>query len=94
MTYCVSGKSAGYGRGLVDPFHGSVMPRIGFAWNAVPKFVVRGGYGLQNFMEGTGANLRMTPPSFRPATQQSGSAPQQPLPAPSSRVETGMGATL
>jgi len=28
MTYCVSGKSAGYGRGLVDPFHGSVMPRI------------------------------------------------------------------
>ena len=53
-------KAAGYGRGLVDPFYGSVMPRIGFAWSATPKFVLRGGYGLQNYMEGTGANLRMT----------------------------------
>ena len=24
-------RAAGYGRGLVDPFYGSVMPRIGFA---------------------------------------------------------------
>jgi hypothetical protein len=53
-------KAAGYGRGLVDPYYGSVMPRIGFAWSATPKFVLRGGYGLQNYMEGTGANLRMT----------------------------------
>lgn len=57
---CVTGRSAGYGRGLVDPFYGSVMPRIGFAWQAQPRFVIRGGYGLQDFMEGTGANLRMT----------------------------------
>ncbi len=53
-------KAAGYGRGLVDPYYGSVMPRIGFAYSATPRFVVRGGYGLQNYMEGTGANLRMT----------------------------------
>jgi len=53
-------RAAGYGRGLVDPYYGSIMPRIGFAWSAMPKFVVRGGYGLQNYMEGTGANLRMT----------------------------------
>jgi hypothetical protein len=52
--------AAGYGRGLVDPYYGSVMPRLGFAWSATPRFVLRGGYGLQNFMEGTGANLRMT----------------------------------
>jgi len=52
--------AAGYGRGLVDPYYGSVMPRIGFAYSATPRFVVRGGYGLQNYMEGTGANLRMT----------------------------------
>ena len=52
--------AAGYGRGLVDPFYGSVMPRVGFSYAATPRFVVRGGYGLQNFMEGTGANLRMT----------------------------------
>jgi hypothetical protein len=53
-------KAAGYGRGLVDPYYGSVMPRLGFAWSATPKSVLRGGYGLQNYMEGTGANLRMT----------------------------------
>jgi hypothetical protein len=53
-------RAAGYGRGLVDPYYGSVMPRLGFAWSATPRFVLRGGYGLQNYMEGTGANLRMT----------------------------------
>ncbi|GGA70749.1 hypothetical protein GCM10011507_22900 [Edaphobacter acidisoli] len=57
---CVTGANAGYGRGLVDPYYGSVMPRIGFAWSATPRWVLRGGYGLQSFMEGTGANLRMT----------------------------------
>ena len=53
-------QAAGYNRALVDPFYGSVMPRIGFAYQATPRLVMRGGYGLQNFMEGTGANLRMT----------------------------------
>jgi hypothetical protein len=53
-------KAAGYNRALVDPYYGSVMPRIGFAWQSTPRLVVRGGYGIQNFMEGTGANLRMT----------------------------------
>ncbi len=53
-------KAAGYNRALVDPFYGSVMPRVGFSWQATPRLVVRGGYGIQNFMEGTGANLRMT----------------------------------
>ncbi|MDE1178319.1 MAG: TonB-dependent receptor [Edaphobacter sp.] len=53
-------KAAGYNRALVDPFYGSVMPRIGFAYQPTPRLVVRGGYGIQNFMEGTGANLRMT----------------------------------
>jgi hypothetical protein len=94
MTYCVSGKSAGYGRGLVDPFHGSVMPRVGFAWNAVPKFVVRGGYGLQNFMEGTGANLRMTTNlPFQAGTQQSGSAGTTTTPGNFFTVQSGWGAT-
>jgi outer membrane receptor protein involved in Fe transport len=52
--------AAGYSRALVDAYYGSVMPRLGFAWSATPRFVLRGGYGLQNYMEGTGANLRMT----------------------------------
>ena len=53
-------RAAGYNRALVDPYYGSVMPRVGFSWQAAPRLVVRGGYGIQNFMEGTGANLRMT----------------------------------
>ncbi len=69
-------KSLGYNRGLVDAYYGSVMPRIGFAYSATPRFVVRGGYGLQNFMEGTGANLRMTTNlPFQTATQLNGTAP-------------------
>jgi outer membrane receptor protein involved in Fe transport len=68
--------AAGYGRGLVDPYYGSVMPRVGFAWSATPSFVLRGGYGLQNFMEGTGANLRMTTNlPFQSTYQASGALP-------------------
>lgn len=52
--------AAGYSRALVDPYYGGVMPRIGFSYQVTPRAVVRGGYGIQNFMEGTGANLRMT----------------------------------
>ncbi|MBS1825067.1 MAG: carboxypeptidase regulatory-like domain-containing protein [Acidobacteria bacterium] len=29
-----------------NPFYGGLMPRLGFAWQAHPKMVVRGGYGL------------------------------------------------
>jgi hypothetical protein len=89
---CVTAKTAGYGRGLVDPFYGSVMPRIGFAWNAVPKFVIRGGYGLQNYMEGTGANLRMTTNlPFQAAFQGSGAQATTATPGTFFRVEDGMG---
>ena len=70
--------AAGYGRGLVDPYYGSVMPRLGFAWSATPRFVLRGGYGLQNYMEGTGANLRMTTNlPFQSTYQASGAQARQ-----------------
>jgi hypothetical protein len=53
-------------RALYEPFYGEVMPRIGFAWQFNPKYVLRGGYGITDFLEGTGANLRpsMNPPFF------------------------------
>ncbi|HEU4983025.1 MAG TPA: TonB-dependent receptor [Acidobacteriaceae bacterium] len=56
----------GNSRALYEPFYGEVMPRIGFAWQFDPKIVVRGGYGITDFLEGTGANLRptMNPPFF------------------------------
>ncbi|MGH9588193.1 MAG: carboxypeptidase regulatory-like domain-containing protein [Acidobacteriaceae bacterium] len=56
----------GNSRALYEPFHGGVMPRIGFAFQAYPRLVVRGGYGITDYLEGTGANLRptMNPPFF------------------------------
>ena len=50
----------GNSRALYNPTHNNVMPRIGFAYQANDRFVVRGGYGITTFLEGTGANLRMT----------------------------------
>jgi hypothetical protein len=56
----------GNSRALYNPYYKEIMPRIGFAWQFDPKMVVRGGYGITDFMEGTGANLRPTlnPPFF------------------------------
>jgi hypothetical protein len=47
-------------RALYDDTYHDFMPRIGFAYQASPRFVVRGGYGITNYLEGTGANLRLT----------------------------------
>jgi outer membrane receptor protein involved in Fe transport len=69
-------KAAGYGRALVDPYYGSVMPRIGFSYQPTSRVVVRAGYGIQNFMEGSGANLRMTTNlPFQSTYQSSGNLP-------------------
>ena len=56
----------GNSRALYNPFYGEVMPRFGFAWQFNSKLVLRGGYGITDFLEGTGANLRPTlnPPFF------------------------------
>jgi len=41
-------------------------PRLGAAWRLNDRWVVRGGYGISQYMEGTGANLRLplNPPFF------------------------------
>jgi hypothetical protein len=36
------------------------MPRIGFAYQALSKFVIRGGYGATSFFEGDAFNQRLT----------------------------------
>ncbi len=50
----------GNSRALYKGVWTNFMPRVGFAYSATPRLVVRGGYGITTYMEGTGANLRMT----------------------------------
>ncbi len=50
----------GNSRALVNPFYKQFMPRVGFALQANPRVVFRGGYSITDDMEGTGNGLRMT----------------------------------
>ncbi len=50
----------GNSQALYNPFKLGVMPRIGFAWSVSNRFVLRGGYGITDALEGTGINRRMT----------------------------------
>lgn len=43
--YALPGKN-GYTRAIVDGDHNNFGPRAGFAWQAAPRLVLRGGYGL------------------------------------------------
>ena len=53
-------------RALYKPYYNGYEPRLGAAWSASDRLVFRGGYGISQFMEGTGANLRLplNPPLF------------------------------
>ncbi|MFN0122780.1 MAG: carboxypeptidase regulatory-like domain-containing protein [Blastocatellia bacterium] len=64
----------GNSRALYKPFYKGFEPRVGFAWTPGGldgKFVVRAGYGITQYMEGTGSNLRLplNPPLFSEADQ-------------------------
>ncbi len=47
-------------RSCYNSTYNNFMPRLGFADQLSSKFVVRGGYGITTYLEGTGANLRLT----------------------------------
>jgi hypothetical protein len=53
-------------RALYAPYYKGFEPRLGFAYRSGEKWVFRGGYGISQYMEGTGANLRLplNPPFF------------------------------
>jgi hypothetical protein len=50
----------GNSRALYNPYYLEFMPRIGFALQVDPRFVLRGGYGITDDLEGTGINFRMS----------------------------------
>jgi hypothetical protein len=53
-------------RALYAPYYKGFEPRVGGAWRPGDRWVLRGAYGISQFMEGTGANLRLplNPPFF------------------------------
>ncbi len=53
-------------RALYKAYKKGFEPRFGMAWRPSDGWVVRGGYGISQYMEGTGANLRLplNPPFF------------------------------
>ena len=59
-----AGAPAGSGvcsnRGCYDYNFRQIMPRLGFAYQAASRFVVRGGYGATSFYEGNSSNQRLT----------------------------------
>ncbi len=57
-TVVLAGQN-GNSRALFNGVWTNFMPRLGFAWNPTPKAVLRGGYGITTYFEGTGANLRL-----------------------------------
>jgi hypothetical protein len=58
--------SGEFGRALYKSYKKQFNPNLGIAWTINQKTVVRAAYRLSNFLEGTGANLRLTlnPPFF------------------------------
>src|SRR5215831_3112000 len=65
----------GNSRALYNSYYKGFEPRIGIAWTPRGfdgKFVVRAGYGITQYMEGTGSNLRLplNPPFFSEADAQ------------------------
>ena len=56
----------GNNRALYEPYYNGWEPRLGFAYRRGERWVFRGGYGITQYMEGTGANLRLplNPPFF------------------------------
>ncbi|HEU5339836.1 TonB-dependent receptor [Edaphobacter sp.] len=59
-----AGAPAGSGlcsnRGCYDNNYRQIMPRFGFAYQATPRWVLRGGYGATSFFEGNSSNQRLT----------------------------------
>ncbi len=91
-----NGASAVFGdsHALYHPVYSNFMPRVGFSWQPRQKIVFRGGYGITNFFEGTGANLRLNfNPPFQRAFDQQALPPTTTSAGTPLAVENGFGST-
>lgn len=66
--------------------YGNYQPRLGIAYQAMPKTTVRAAYGLSTFMEGTGLGLRLPQ---NPPQPISASANYSTLPYPTTTLDQG-----
>ncbi len=77
-----AGAPAGSGlcsnRACYQPNYRQIMPRVGFAYQANSRFVVRGGYGATSFFEGNSSNQRLT--SIAPFVQAVNDTTSTPMP--------------
>lgn len=66
----------GNSRALYNAVYNQFQPRVGFAYSVKPRLVLRGGYGITSYLEGSGANLRLTQnPPFHNDFEQQGQSP-------------------
>lgn len=66
----------GNSRALYNAVYNQFQPRVGFAYSVKPRLVLRGGYGITSYLEGSGANLRLTQnPPFHGDFEQQGQNP-------------------
>jgi len=66
----------GASRALYNADYGQVQPRFGFAYQPNQRWVIRGGYGITSYLEGMGANLRLTQnPPFHTDFEEQGQSP-------------------
>ncbi len=85
-----AGAAFGNSRALYSPTYNNVMPRVGFAYQPTSRFVLRGGYGITTYLEGTGSNLRLTfNPPFQSSFEAQGLAPSTTGPGVSFRLQDG-----
>jgi len=69
----------GNSRALYNAVYTEFQPRLGFAYSVRPRLVLRGGYGITSYLEGSGANLRLTQnPPFHVDFEQQGQNPTAP----------------
>jgi Carboxypeptidase regulatory-like domain/TonB dependent receptor len=86
-----AGNIFGDSRALYNPTYTNFMPRVGFSWQALPRVVFRGGYGITNYLEGTGAALRLNyNPPFKSTFSETAQTPTATSPGTPITVQSGL----